>query len=86
LRNIEYKKRVRHAFDKRIIPWQFQPRELVLRKIEATGKKVAKLDPAWEGPFRVIRSYENRAYKLEEMDGIEVPRTWNVEHLRRFYR
>jgi hypothetical protein len=40
LHNIEYKKRVRHAFDKRITPRQFQPGDLVLRKVEATGKKV----------------------------------------------
>ena len=85
LRIAEFQRRMRSAFNKKIAPRHFQPGDLVLRKVEATGKRVGKLDPTWEGPFKVVRSYEGRAYKLEEMDGKLIPRTWGIEHLRSFY-
>ena len=85
LKMVEYQRRMRRAFDAHITPRHFQPGDLVLRKVEATGKQVGKLDPAWEGPFIVVRSYEGRAYKLSTEDGQLIPRTWNIEHLRKFY-
>jgi hypothetical protein len=45
----------------------------MLRKVEATGKQISKLDPAWEGPFRVVYSNHNGAYKLETMEDNEIP-------------
>ena len=81
----EYQRRIKKAFDRHISPRHFQPGDLVLRKLEATGKHGGKLDPAWEGPYRVTLSHGNGAYKLEELDGKTVPRTWNAIHLRKFY-
>ena len=81
----EYQRQVKKAFDKRVAPRHFQPGDLVLRKVEATGKNADKLDPAWEGPFEVLRGFEGRAYKLATIDGVPIPRSWNAEHLRRFY-
>jgi hypothetical protein len=39
--------------------------------VEATGK----LDPVWEGPFRIVRCHRNGKYKLEIMEDKEVMRT-----------
>ena len=85
LRMTEYQRKVKKAFDKRVAPRHFQRGDLVLRKVEATGKKVDKLDPAWEGPFEVVRGFEGRAYQLATMERVAIPRSWNAEHLRRFY-
>ena len=85
VRVMEYQRRIKKAFDKHVTPRCFQPGDLVLRKVSATGKPKGKLDPAWEGPYRVICSYGNGAYKLENIQGGEVPRAWNAAHLRKFY-
>lgn len=81
----EYQRRIKRAFDKNIAPRHFQPGDLVLRLIEATGASRKKLDRIWDGPFKVVASRGNGAYKLETLEGYELPRTWNALHLRKFY-
>jgi hypothetical protein len=84
-RMVEYQRRMRLAFDRRVFPKYFQPGDLVVRCVEATDKKVDKLDPKWEEYFRVIRGFDGRAFKLETIEGDPIPRAWNMEHLHRFY-
>ena len=59
VRVMEYQRRIKNAFDKHVTPRCFQPGDLVLRKVSATGKSKGKLDLAWEGPYRVLHSYDN---------------------------
>ncbi|XP_072066815.1 uncharacterized protein [Arachis hypogaea] len=44
-----------------------------------------KLAANWEGPYKVREVLGKGAYKLERLDGSEVPRTWNMANLKRFY-
>jgi hypothetical protein len=81
----EYKRKMRQAFDRRVAPRQFQPGDLVLRRVEVHNKPIHKLHPIWEGPFRVVRSYENRAYLLETLAGSSIPNSWNIANLKKFY-
>jgi hypothetical protein len=60
VRIMEYQKRFKKAFDKTIAPTHFQQGDMILHKVEATWKRVGKLDAAWEGPFRVVRSYKTK--------------------------
>ncbi|GJX02068.1 hypothetical protein Tco_0185981 [Tanacetum coccineum] len=46
---------------------------------------LGKLGPKWEGPYLVIEAYDNGSYKLQTMEGREVPRTWHAINLRRCY-
>ena len=85
VRSSEYHRRIKRVIDQKVSPRTFMSGDLVLRSIEATGKHVGKLSPKWEGPFRVIKSCLNGAYKLESMSGELIPRTWNAIHLKRFY-
>jgi len=39
----------------------------------------------WEGPFRVIENLQNDAYRLEQLDGKVIPRTWNASHLKFYF-
>ena len=43
------------------------------------------LGPNWDGPFRVTTSLDNRAYILHELDGKEIPRTWNATQLKFYF-
>ena len=85
VRMSEYQRRVKCAFDKHVAPREFQINDLVLKKVEATGKHVGKLEPNWEGPFRVSAVRGQGAYELEDMQGMKLPRPWNVCHLRKFF-
>jgi len=49
------------------------------------GIHEGKLAPNWVGPYQVVDSLQNGAYKLEELNGKLLPRTWNVVHLKMYY-
>ncbi|GJS66270.1 hypothetical protein Tco_0680834 [Tanacetum coccineum] len=51
------------------------------RKKEDTGK----FGPKWEGPYEIIKVLGDRAYKLRDQEGKELPRTWNIADLKRCY-
>ncbi|GJR80592.1 hypothetical protein Tco_0151377 [Tanacetum coccineum] len=46
---------------------------------------IGKLGPTWEGPYKVIQSFQSGAYKLSNMEREEIPRTWHACNLRRCY-
>ncbi|RDX94180.1 Tf2-6, partial [Mucuna pruriens] len=79
----EYAIKVRTArkYDKRIVPCNFKPQDLVFRKITQKVES-NKLTPIWEGPFRILEEVGWGAYHLENLDGSKVPHTWNVATLR----
>lgn len=44
-----------------------------------------KLTPNWEAPYKIREILNNGAYKLENLDGVEMPRAWNVSSLKFYY-
>ncbi|KAL0373694.1 UNVERIFIED_CONTAM: hypothetical protein Sradi_3285100 [Sesamum radiatum] len=54
-------------YNRRIKPRCFQVGDLVLEKVEVS-KHVGKLDPGWEGPFKVIEIKRLGSYKLQDME------------------
>ncbi|GKB54247.1 reverse transcriptase domain-containing protein, partial [Tanacetum coccineum] len=44
-----------------------------------------KLGPKWEGPYEVMESLGDGAYKLRSTDGTVLPRTWNIANLKKCY-
>ena len=65
----------------------FHPGDLVWRVRGEACKvpRIGKLEPNWEGPFRVTESLDNGAYRLQQLDGNPIPRTWNVIHLKFYF-
>jgi hypothetical protein len=57
---------------------------LVLRSV-ANPETVGKLQLKWEGPFLVVSSSRPGSYRLKDMDGNDIPRSWNADELRRYY-
>ncbi|XP_072077996.1 uncharacterized protein [Arachis hypogaea] len=81
------KQRMALRYNAKVLKREFEQSDLVLRRNDVghpmPGK--GKLAANWEGPYRVKEVLGNGAYKLERLDGREVPRTWNASNLRRFY-
>jgi hypothetical protein len=59
-------------------------RHLVLRRV-ANPDTVGKLQLKWEGPFLVVSSSRPGSYRLKDMDGNDIPRSWNADELQRYY-
>jgi hypothetical protein len=57
---------------------------LVLQRV-ANPDTVGKLQLKWEGPFLVVSSSRPGSYRLKDMDGSDIPRSWNADELRRYY-
>jgi hypothetical protein len=57
---------------------------LVLRRV-ANPDTMGKLQLRWEGPFLAVSSSRPGSYRLKDMDGNDIPRSWNADELRRYY-
>ena len=81
-------RRLANLYNRRVKPRMFQQGNLVLGKFfENTADPLAgKFHPNWEGPYFVTRAGESRSYAFDKLDGIPVPRMWNVMHLKRYYQ
>nr|XP_025635517.1 uncharacterized protein LOC112729558 [Arachis hypogaea] len=81
------KQRVALRYNTKVLKREFEPNDLVLRRndIGLPTPGEGKLAANWEGPYRVKKVMGKGAFKLEKLDGKEVPRTWNADNLRRFY-
>ncbi|KAL0386205.1 UNVERIFIED_CONTAM: hypothetical protein Sradi_3014800 [Sesamum radiatum] len=84
IRMENYKRRILRSYNSRVKERTLQIGDLVLRKVKVQ-KSVGKLEPKWEGPYRVIEIRREGTYKLATMEGLEVPRTWSIQKLKRFY-
>nr|KYP52486.1 Retrovirus-related Pol polyprotein from transposon 297 family [Cajanus cajan] len=74
-------------YNSRVRPRSFRTGDLVWRLLGEARKDVSdgKLAPTWGGPFRVAENLENGAYRLEELSGKPVTRTWNATHLKFYF-
>nr|XP_033516443.1 uncharacterized protein LOC117280807 [Nicotiana tomentosiformis] len=57
--------------------------KMVFQSTKTTG--VEKLNPNWEGPYKVRGITGKGAYELETMDGKVLPSSWNAVHLKKYY-
>ncbi|XP_050211877.1 uncharacterized protein LOC126662033 [Mercurialis annua] len=76
LRIEAYKQRMAKYHNKRVKPLSFQVGDLVLRRADiAKGNVgVGKLEPNWEGPYRVTEVGRAGAYKITHMSGRVIQR------------
>ncbi|XP_075665552.1 uncharacterized protein LOC142635245 [Castanea sativa] len=67
---------------------QFNIGNLILKRVSLATKDLAhgKLEPNWEGSYRVINYKGRGSYYLEALDGRRLEHLWNVEHLRKYYQ
>nr|GEZ62471.1 reverse transcriptase domain-containing protein [Tanacetum cinerariifolium] len=80
------KSKMKGYYDAKVRGVSFRPDDFVYRANDASHVEDAgKPRPKWEGPYEVTEALGNGAYKLCNMDGRELPRTWNICNLKRCY-
>ncbi|XP_015956824.1 uncharacterized protein LOC107481123 [Arachis duranensis] len=81
------KQRMALRYNAKALKRKFEANDLILRRndIGLPTPGEGKLAANWEGPYRVKEVIDKGAYKLEKLNGKEIPRTWNADNLRRFY-
>ena len=78
---------VAQYFNKQVKARIFEEGDLVLRNYRASrpAREQRKLSPTWEGPYLVSSVIEKRSYRLQTIDGKNVPNSWNAQHLKKYF-
>ncbi|KAJ1420754.1 hypothetical protein SESBI_14163 [Sesbania bispinosa] len=84
LREFACKQRAERKYNLRMVLRKLRVGDLVLRKTIKDGSS-NKFTPNWDGPFRIREDIGRGAYRLEELNGREIPRTRNLINLRAYY-
>ncbi|KAD5802666.1 hypothetical protein E3N88_14026 [Mikania micrantha] len=84
IRMATYQQKVSKSYNKNIRICRFQVGDLVLRMAfqNTTNPANGKLAPKWEGPYKIESEAAKGAYKLTNMEGEPLPRSWNAIHLK----
>ena len=84
VRTAKYLEGLRRYYNQNIKGRSFIVGDLVLhRKQKTEGSH--KLSSHWEGPYIIKEATRPGSYRLCDLDGIDVPNSWHIEHLIRFY-
>ncbi|XP_073133646.1 uncharacterized protein [Henckelia pumila] len=78
-----YKSRIARSYNRRVHKKGFQVGDLVLRRVQDAA--VGKLDPKWEGPYKVVMRLISDAYYLEDSKEKMLKRPWSAYNLRKYY-
>lgn len=70
-----YKRKATKYHTKRVKNRQLWVGDLVLRRAKTNGLVPRKLNPIWEGPFKIA---SHGAYWLEEIAGKPLSHSWNL--------
>ena len=83
----KYKKKLTKYHDQKVKLRRFNPGELVLRKVIEVTKvpTQGKLNLTWEGLYKIVKYSRRGTYYLKLLDDKQLPRPWNVEHLKKYY-
>nr|KYP44913.1 Transposon Ty3-I Gag-Pol polyprotein [Cajanus cajan] len=81
------KLRASQRYNSKLKPRSFHEGDLVWRATGDARKDTSagKFAANWEGPFRILEYLQNGAYRLTELNGKFLPRTWNATHLKFYF-
>ncbi|XP_075486192.1 uncharacterized protein LOC142525788 [Primulina tabacum] len=79
-----YRSRVMKSYNKKIGIRDFQIGDLVMKKVNLAGD-VGKLEPRWEGPYKITRRVSSGSFYLENAQRHSLKRPWNVFNLKKYY-
>ncbi|GKC31396.1 reverse transcriptase domain-containing protein [Tanacetum coccineum] len=86
VREARSKVKMENYYNAKVHSTSFRPGDFVYRSNEASHiKEIGKVGQKWEGPYEVVEALGKGAYKLRNGSGDILPRTWNIQDLKRCY-
>ncbi|GKE78476.1 hypothetical protein Tco_1544596 [Tanacetum coccineum] len=86
IRETKSKAKMERYYNFKVRSISFKPGDLVYHDNDASRvKDTWKLGPKWEGPYEVTEALGKGAYKLRDCDGKQLPRTWNINNLKKCF-
>nr|XP_009412969.1 PREDICTED: uncharacterized protein LOC103994370 [Musa acuminata subsp. malaccensis] len=87
LKALSHQRAIARIYNRKVRPRPIKLGDLVLRRAEVSDptRTKGKLAPKWEGPYRVTDVVRPGTYRLTAMDGAPLPRTWNIQNLKKFF-
>ncbi|GJX07063.1 hypothetical protein Tco_0194995 [Tanacetum coccineum] len=80
------KAKMEKYYNSKVRDTSFKPGDIVYRNNDASHTMDGgKLGPKGEGPYEVTEALGKGAYKLKDRKGNELPRTWNICNLKKWY-
>jgi hypothetical protein len=81
---LKYQEETRKWRNKKVSLKNIQVGDFVLKR-KKNANSVVKLQFAWEGPYIVTSSVRDGALRLKDEEGMELPHSWNVDNLCKFF-
>ncbi|KAM2140897.1 hypothetical protein ACFX1Q_007241 [Malus domestica] len=82
-----YQQQLISSYNKRAKIRQFQPGDPVLRKAFITAHKEGskKMDPIWEGLYKISKVGDKGSYTLATMNDKKIEKQYSTYNLRRYH-
>lgn len=84
LKEVACKQRAARNYNTKVVLRRMKEGDLVLKRVMKSPTN-GKLGPNWEGPYRIRTDIGKGSYRLEELNGRQVPRSWNAANLRFYF-
>jgi hypothetical protein len=81
---LKYQEETRRWRDKKISLKNIKVGDFVLKR-KKNADAVGKFQFDWEGPYVVSSSVRDGAFRLKDETGVELPHSWNVYNLCKFF-
>ena len=88
VRRASYQQRVTNLYNRHVKPRAFLAGDLVLRRVfeNMADLMASKFQLNKEGSYMIVTMGVVGLYALNKLDGMLIPRMWNVMHLKRYYQ
>jgi hypothetical protein len=81
---LKYQEETRRWRNKKVSLKDIKVGDFVLKR-KKNANTVGKFQFAWEGPYMVSNSVRDGAFGLKDEAGVELPQSWNVDNLCKFF-
>ena len=87
IREAALKQRMTTRYNKKVIRRVFAPDDLVLIRNDIGVNKSGegKLAANWKGPYKIKEVLGKGYYKVTDLNGTELPRSWHACNMKRYY-
>ncbi|XP_070662327.1 uncharacterized protein [Malus domestica] len=82
-----YRQQLLSSYNKEAKIRQFQPGDLILRKVFITARRVGskKIDHIWESPYKISKVGGKGSYNLTTINDKKIEKQWNVYNLGKYH-